>query len=329
MGFGILTAAFLVQPVVVALGWINGVPEMRVRLWTWVPFGIAGLTLLAVAQMRSRLALSAELARRQQAEASLQSLNESLEATVRDRTAQLEQIVEGLNAFTGMVSHDLSGPLRNAAGLTEVALDASDRGQSTETAGLLRRIRQEVLRGSSMVSDLMALARADQSPLERADVDIARLVQEAVRDLALQYPHAERAVRIDALPEVYADAAMMRHVVLNLLGNALKFTADYGSPSVTVSAAPDGDGWRIEIRDNGPGFDPAKASQLFKPFSRLGNAAVAGTGLGLTVVKRAVERHGGTVGAQAEPGSGALFWWTLPRAMTTAGGSGQPEKPPA
>ena len=132
------------------------------------------------------------------------------------------------------------------------------------------------------------------------------------RDLAQFFPFTGSGA---ALPVVQADASLMRHVLMNLLGNALKFGADRADLRITVEARKDdGGAWRFSVVDNGPGFDPSRSGELFQPFSRLGERVAGGTGLGLTVVKRAAERHGGTVGAVSAPGQGASFWWTLPQA---------------
>jgi hypothetical protein len=144
---------------------------------------------------------------------------------------------------------------------------------------------------------------------ERAEAGLKALSE------ALEHPRATQVVQAHALPTVAADASLLRHVSSNLSSSALKFGREHSDLRVQVRARPEKAGqWRIELVDNGPGFEPERAHALFQPFARLAGAAAPGTGLGLTIVRRAVERHGGEVGASAQPGRGATFWFSLPAA---------------
>lgn len=129
--------------------------------------------------------------------------------------------------------------------------------------------------------------------------------------LSIQYCAAPTAIKVQLLPSVFADRNLISHVLTNLLSNALKFGSHRKDLRITVVAHRTDNGWRFEVTDNGSGFDPAMADQLFKPFSRLGRRDVPGTGLGLSVVQRAVQAHGGEVGSVSRVGDGTTFWWTL------------------
>jgi signal transduction histidine kinase len=119
---------------------------------------------------------------------------------------------------------------------------------------------------------------------------------------------------VGALPALDCDAVLLRQVFVNLLANALKFTRDAATPTIVVQAEHRGGGWTVTVQDNGVGFDPQRAADLFRPFSRLHGARFEGSGIGLTIVQRIVERHGGRVWAEGRPGAGASFHFTLPAA---------------
>lgn len=314
-GQWVMALVFLGHPLLVMVAIGAGLGLLQLRQLTPLPISIAYVFLLTLIVQRDSDMLRRELHERVKAERALQRLTDSLEDIVRSRTRQLEEIIQGLRSFAGMVSHDLSGPLRNAASLANLALQEYRAGDAAGAERCLELIRLEALRASNMVNDLLTLAKVDQGPPSPSPVDMQALLADCLQSLALQYPRAPRVVQGAALPVVHADAGLMRHVLMNLLGNALKFGADRADLRITVEARNDDGGvWRFSVVDNGPGFDPDRSGELFQPFSRLDERQAGGTGLGLTVVKRAAERHGGTVGAMSAPGQGATFWWTLPTA---------------
>lgn len=259
----------------------------------------------------ARLLLT-ELRRREEAQQELRDLTGTLEEKVQLRTQQLQALNQGLRSFAGMVSHDLRGPVRNIAGLANVASESIEGHDIQGARSAISRIESEARRASDMTTDLLALASADQGMIRREWVDMQTLVANVIDELGLQYPTALTCVSAQGLPSVFADRDLMSHVLTNLISNALKFGRGRNDLSVQVSASRQDGSWRFDVSDNGPGFEATAADQLFKPFSRLGQRDVPGTGLGLTVVHRVVQAHGGAVGASATPGKGASFWWTLP-----------------
>lgn len=309
VGFAFIAAAFLVQPVVVLLGWIVSAPELRVRLWTWVPFGIAGTTLLAVGQFRARAALARELQLRMAAEASLREANEQLEHRVAERTAELREMVDGLESFNRTVSHDLRGPLGGIKGLADLAADLVRAGSHGRAVELLQAISRQGQASIDLIAALMRFAQAQQLPLDLQQVDLDRVVGESVETVRLARPEAERVRwRIEPLPQLpHGDSALLKQVFVNLIGNAVKFSSAVPAPEVAVCSSRDADRLRIEIRDNGVGFDSGSAN-LFQPFQRLHGRRFDGTGIGLSIVRSIVARHGGQVGCQSQPGCGATFW---------------------
>ncbi len=309
-----LMLAFLQHPMLVSFGLAQGMGLQEVRSLMPLPLAVSYVFLMTLILQRDAQALDAELQQRARAEEELQRIAETLEATVDERTTELREIVYGLQSFSGMVSHDLSGPLRNAGALVQLARDAAQQGDSAELIDMLGRIERENQRAQSMVSDLLSLSRVEQAPLQVSPVDMQALLQECLASLGGQFPDASVVVHSDNLPVVQGDPGLLQHVLVNLVGNALKFGCARRDLSVSVRAQREGDLWRFTVSDNGPGFASERAGELFKPFSRLENTSVNGTGLGLTVVKRVVERLGGQVGAASSPGLGATFWWTLPSA---------------
>lgn len=244
------------------------------------------VTLLTTSLLRRRRALEAEVARRQQAEAALTRLNQSLEQAVAERTADLQQLVQGLQSFNRSVSHDLRGPLGGIAALTRMALEALQRGEAGHAAQLLAPIADQAERSERLVGALLTLAHVGDAPLQRGPVDLAALARQALAELALAEPgHAVAAVQIGPLPTVAGDADLLRPVFVNLLGNALKFVRE-------------------------------QAARLFEPFVRGHGGRYGGSGIGLSIVRRAVERHGGRVWAEGRPGAGATFHVSLPDAAS-------------
>lgn len=307
-----LATALLGQPLLLLMALRGGMDLAAFRDITPLPIVAVYFFVLTMIMQRDAHRLAMELRRSEQAEAALQRLADGLDRTVHERTAQLEALNQGLRAFSGMVSHDLRGPLRNIHGLSEMAREAIEEGLPAQALPLVRKLGHESLRASRMVSDLLVLARVEQQALQKAQVDFGELVRECVEQLVMEYPSARHAVRVGPLPVVAVDRGLMAHVVTNLVGNALKYGQGRPGLSVAVGAQREGPAWCFAVSDNGPGFDEARASELFKPFSRLAGDVVPGTGLGLTVVRRVVQQHGGEVGASGRAGGGARFWWTLP-----------------
>jgi len=150
--------------------------------------------------------------------------------------------------------------------------------------------------------------------LHRGAVDLSALVREVVAEIALAPPAgAAPVIEVGSLPEVQGDADLLRPVLRNLIGNAVKFSRDTSAAKVVVSGNTTAEEVVVCVRDNGIGFEPQAASRLFQPFRRLHEGRFEGSGVGLSIVRRAVERHGGRVWAESEPGKGAAFYFSLPR----------------
>jgi signal transduction histidine kinase len=287
--------------------------SVALRIFAFGPLIVLALTLLTVSLLRRRRALEEEVARRQAAEAELTRLNASLEMTVAERTADLHELIDGLESFNRSVSHDLRGSLGGIAGVARLSIDALEQGDDAYARRSLVLIAEQAESSTRLMAALLSLARVGDSALRRESVDLARLIDEVVRQLDRERDGGLPPIEVaPALPVARADPDLLRLVFANLLGNAVKFTRDAPAPRIEVDARSTEHGVEVSVGDNGVGFDAAVAAQLFRPFVRLHGARFEGHGLGLSIVRRVIERHGGRVHAEPRPGGGALFRFSLP-----------------
>jgi signal transduction histidine kinase len=227
---------------------------------------------------------------------------------------ELRRYETDLAVFAGVVAHDLKAPLAVIRGYCEAAEEALEDDLGHARHALLR-IARSVDRMSGMIDTLLAYSTARDAPLRSGPVDLGGLVTEVVQDRVAHLPAGDRpAVTIRALPWVRADPVMLRHVLENLVGNALKYVPPAAAVRLEVSAVFTGSGWvRIEVADRGIGIPDHDKPAVFDRFHRAHAAdGYAGTGLGLAICKRIVERHGGEIGVTDNPGGGSVFHFTLP-----------------
>ncbi|MEJ6021048.1 sensor histidine kinase [Ramlibacter sp. PS4R-6] len=228
-------------------------------------------------------------------------------ADLERRTAQLQARVEELDAFTYTVAHELRAPLQSISGFAR-AIELNDAGElSQQGRSRLRRVIAAAAQMERLLDDLLALARADRISLRKQPVAIDELVREVLRELRPAYP-ATRVI-VSELPLVHADPALARQVLVNLVGNALKYSALAPDPLVQVALDSDG---AFMVTDNGIGFPLAKAQSVFEPFHRVTcDPAYPGTGVGLAVVRRLLERHGGWIRAHSRDGGPTVFTFSF------------------
>lgn len=250
---------------------------------------------------------------RKQAEGVLRRDNEALQQAVAERTRELEQINLDLDAFSRQLAHELRTPIGHVEGVAQLLttraaarLEPGDRELLALQARAARTMRETL-------EALMLLARSTVLAMPMETVDLSRLAEETAAELPELPRAAPVAWAIEPGLKVHGCPGALRIVLANLLGNAAKFTRRVEEPRVRLAASVQGDGrLRVTVEDNGAGFDPALADRLFVPFSRLhAGEDYAGTGVGLSIVQRIVERHGGTVAAYGAPGLGARFEFTL------------------
>lgn len=240
----------------------------------------------------------------------LQGLNGTLEQRINDRTAELTRSNSELEAFTYTVSHDLRAPLRAIDGFSSILKEDFAEGLPEDARGLLDRISNNARQMGGLIDGLL-----DFSRLLRTDVARVRVDQHQLLDQILDQLDAKRknVVEVCELPVVYADPVLLKQVWMNLIDNALKFSSKAEQPKVTVECEKLGRFYSFSVRDNGAGFDMKYADKLFNVFERLHHRKdFDGTGVGLAIVKRIIERHGGEISARGELGQGACFTFTLP-----------------
>jgi signal transduction histidine kinase len=308
-GHGFVVFALLLYPLSV-LAIVSGrLPADLLGPSAVLPFSVLGATLLTTGLLRAQRRASLALAEREQAQALLRATNESLEQQVALRTAELRETIDGLESFNRSVSHDLRGPLGGIVGITRLARDQLAAGDHEQAHRMLELIEGQAISSVKLVEALLALSRAGDATLNLREVDFGQLVAEVVR--ALPQNEAPCCMVAPRLPTVNCDPELLRQVFANLIGNAIKFSNRSQRPQVEVAMlARDGEEVFL-VRDNGVGFDPTAAQRLFKPFQRLHDRSYEGYGVGLSIVKRIVDRHGGRVWAEGEPGHGASFYFTL------------------
>ena len=311
-GLRLVALALLLHPITLVAMLLTGVDVYELRNVAILPLSVLGMTLFAISLTRARVRAEQELAARTEAQSALVQLNESLEHRVAQRTAELHEMVAGLESFNRSVSHDLRGPLGGIAGLTRIAKAAIEAGETGRALPMLDAVATQADALGALVRDLLMLARVGDARLAPVRVDLNECLRTAIEQLRLS-GLATEAVEVAPLASVDADAGLLRQVFVNLIGNALKFSRDARPPRVLVELVPEADRIVVAVRDNGTGFDPRGAATLFEPFRRLHGVGFEGTGLGLAIVRRIVERHGGAAWAEGRPGQGASFFVGLPR----------------
>ncbi len=250
---------------------------------------------------------------------SQKAMERILEERVQLRTRELEQANSRLReanaeleAFGYSISHDLRGPLRAIHGHSQELLTREARVLSADGRRRLERVRANSLTLSRLIDDLLMLSRVGRAELQTERVDMLRMAVGALDDLREQGDLGGVEVSVGDVPEALADAVMVRQVWANLLSNAVKFSQGRPGARVTVEGESGEDQNVYRVRDNGVGFDMAYAGKLFGVFQRLHGPEFPGTGIGLAIVKRIVNRLGGKVWGEGEVGKGACFSFTLP-----------------
>lgn len=287
---------------------------------------IATQVAVAYENARQHQALQNEIARRAEMESEIRRLNQDLERRVAERTAELEIANRELEAFSYSVAHDLRAPLRLIHAHVQMLREHKGPPGAREPVIHMEQIQRGARDMSALIDGLLALSRVSHVEMRREPCALDDLVKRAVDQVSQETPGRDIEWRLDSLPAASCDPELMQQVFVNLIGNAVKYSRPRPNPVIEIGTGvvADGDssttaapGQRyIFVRDNGVGFDMRYARKLFGVFQRLHRQdEFEGTGIGLATVNRIVERHGGIIWAQAQPGRGAEFRFTL-RGMT-------------
>ncbi|MFN2463369.1 MAG: ATP-binding protein [Candidatus Dormibacteria bacterium] len=258
-----------------------------------------------------RATLEQSLRRREE---EVRVLNKELERRVRIRTEQLEASNHELEAFSYTVSHDLRAPLRAVDGFARILLEEYEADLPEEGKRYLRLVGSNAEDMGKLIDALLTFSRMSRAPLRRQEVSPSQVARDSVRVLEAGLSGRQVEFRVEEMPRVQSDPVLLQEVFSNLIGNAIKFSRDRPQALVEVGSSPaEGDGPPVfYVRDNGVGFDMRYVDKIFGVFQRLHRSQdFEGTGAGLAIVQRIINRHGGKVWADAIPGQGATFYFTV------------------
>ena len=240
---------------------------------------------------------------------------------LRENFAERERLVQELersNAelaqFAHIVSHDLQTPIRMVRNFTELLVRRySDRLDETGES-FIRMIQEGSLTMEALVRSLLNYATVGQQPLVPTPVDMTTVVDAVITMLQPNLEELSAEVSFKDLPAVLGDRIQLQQLIQNLIGNALKYSRPGVAPRIRVAAERLETAWKMSVSDNGPGIERQFHERIFQPLKRLHGPEISGTGLGLAVCRKIVERHGGRIWVESEPGQGAIFYFTLPPA---------------
>jgi len=245
---------------------------------------------------------------------------QDLEAEVAERTWELRESVSSLVQVCYTIAHDLRAPLRTMQGFSAALLE--EFGQQIGPTGhdYAQRIIAASSRMDQLIRDLLTFGRLSSAELPLVEADSEAIVEAVVSENLASAENKDACIEIQRpLPKVFANPTALEQVIQNLLSNALKFVARDTKPKIQIWAEEHGAKTRFYIKDNGIGVDPKYHDRIFHVFERVSARDYPGTGIGLAIVQKAVERMGGRVGLQSEPGKGSCFWVELRKVAMNSG----------
>ena len=249
---------------------------------------------------------------RKNAEIRMRELNDSLELQVRERTSELDQSMRELEAFSYSAAHDLRAPIRAIAGLSTILIEDYADAMDGRGIKLLKNMGSSAVQMGSLIDSLLEMSRLSHSPMTLSEVDLSQMASDIAETLMGSEPERRSHITVAPGLQAMADPTLVRCVLDNLMRNAWKFSSRKESTCIEVNGFAQDEGFVFYVRDEGCGFDMQFAERLFAPFNRLHNQTTfSGSGIGLSIVKRIVSRHGGRAWAISTPGEGSTFFFTL------------------
>ncbi len=259
------------------------------------------------------VAIRADITKRKKIEESIKELNRGLEEKIIRRTAQLESVIKELESFSYSVSHDLRAPLRIIDGFGQILMEdyshkLDEEGQ--ETIGVIMKSARKM---GQLIDDLLNFSKLGRSEIRMSKVNMNELVEEVIQDLKTSGICIPAGLATNKLLLANGDRNLLKQVWVNLISNAIKYSAGKKDPEIEIGMLEKKDKHIYYVKDNGAGFDMQYADKLFGVFQRLHKEEeFTGTGVGLALVQRIIVRHEGTIWAEAKENEGASFYFTLP-----------------
>jgi PAS domain S-box-containing protein len=236
-----------------------------------------------------------------------------LNTNLSNNVTQLESTNNDLESFSYSVSHDLRAPLRGVSAYTQIILEEYSSQFDMELKRLFLLIQTSAKRMDMLINDLLAFSRMGKRMVQKVSLDFDKQVRQVISELEGQ-DKTKAEILIGPLKSAEGDAGLLYQVWMNLISNAIKYSGKRAAPLIEIACAESASEYIYSVKDNGTGFDMEYAHKLFRVFQRLHeNKDFAGTGIGLAIVKRIIEKHGGSVWAEGEPDKGATFYFSLPR----------------